>query len=74
MSDTNRKNKYQMKIWTSKDLLSKVDKINKEYNSNNGLNQLSGLNRSKIINLCLNLYVNDKEFEKTIKDLIITGE
>lgn len=74
MSDTNRKNKYQMKIWTSKDLISKVDKINKEYNSNNGLNQLSGLNRSKIINLCLNLYVNDKEFEKTIKDLLITGE
>lgn len=74
MIDTNRKNKYQMKIWTSKDLISKVDKINKEYNSNNGLNQLSGLNRSKIINLCLNLYVTDKEFEKTIKDLLITGE
>lgn len=74
MSDKNRKNKKQMKIWTSKDLLSKVDEINKEYNSNNGLNQLSGLNRSKIINLCLNLYVNDKEFEKMIIDIVLNGE
>ena len=72
--DKNRKNKDQMKIWTSNEILSEVDAVNKEFNTKHNLNQLSGLNRTKIINTCFNLYINDVKFRKMIIDTIFKGE
>lgn len=74
VKDKNRKNKKQMKIWTSKELITEVDAINTDVNSQKNLNQLTGLNRSKIINTCFNLYINDSEFRKMIIDIVLKGE
>lgn len=74
LKDKNRKNKKQMKIWTSKELIDEIDSINSDVNNQKNLNQLSGLNRSKIVNTCFNLYINDSEFRKMIIDIVLKGE
>ena len=74
VKDKNRKNKKQMKIWTSKELITGVDAINEGVNSQKNLNRLTGLNRSKIVNTCFNLYINDSEFRKMIIDIVLKGE
>lgn len=74
VKDKNRKNKKQMKIWTSKELITEVDAINTDVNSQKNLNQLTGLNRSKIVNTCFNLYINDSEFRNMIIDIVLKGE
>ena len=74
VKDKNRKNKKQMKIWTSKELITKVDAINTDVNSQKNLNQLTGLNRSKIVNTCFDLYINDSEFRNMIIDIVLKGE
>ena len=74
VKDKNRKNKKQMKIWTSNELIKEIDSINTDVNSQKNLNQLSGLNRSKIVNTCFDLYINDSEFRKMIIDIILKGE
>ena len=74
IKDKNRKNKKQMKIWTSKELVMQIDSINSDVNSQKNLNQLSGLNRSKIVNTCFNLYINDSEFRNMIINTILKGE
>ena len=67
----NRKNKKQMKIWTSNELLKEIDSLNSDVNNQKNLNQLSGLNRSKIVNTCFDLYINDSEFRKMIIDIVL---
>lgn len=74
VKDKNRKNKKQMKIWTSNELIKEIDSINSDMNNQKNLNQLSGLNRSKIVNTCFNLYINDSEFRKMIIDIVLKGE
>lgn len=74
VKDKNRKNKKQMKIWTSNELIKKIDSINSDVNNQKNLNQLSGLNRSKIVNTCFDLYINDSEFKKMIIDIVLKGE
>lgn len=74
VKDKNRKNKKQMKIWTSNELIKEIDSINSDVNYQKNLNQLSGLNRSKIVNTCFDLYINDSEFRKMIIDIILKGE
>lgn len=74
LKDKNRKNKKQMKIWTSKELVMRIDTINSDVNSQKNLNQLTGLNRSKIVNTCFDLYIYDSEFRKMIIDIVLKGE
>lgn len=74
VKDKNRKNKKQMKIWTSNELIKEIDSINSDVNNQKNLNQLSGLNRSKIVNTCFDLYINDSEFRNLIIDIILIGE
>ena len=74
VKDKNRKNKKQMKIWTSNELIKEIDSINSDINSQKNLNQLTGLNRSKIVNTCFNLYINDSEFRNMIIDIVLKGE
>ena len=74
LKDKNRKNKKQMKIWTSKELVMQIDSINSDVNNQKNLNQLSGLNRSKIVNTCFDLFINDSEFRNMIIDTILKGE
>ena len=74
VKDKNRKNKKQMKIWTSNELIKEIDSINSDVNNQKNLNHLSGLNRSKIVNTCFDLYINDSEFRKMIIDIVLKGE
>lgn len=74
LKDKNRKNKKQMKIWTLNELVMQIDSINSDINSQKNLNQLSGLNRSKIVNTCFDLYINDSEFRNMIIDIVLKGE
>ena len=74
LKDKNRKNKKQMKIWTLNELTMQIDSINSNVNSQKNLNKISGLNRSKIVNTCFDLFINDSEFRKMIIDTILKGE
>lgn len=74
LKDKNRKNKKQMKIWTLNELVLQIDFINSDVNRQKNLNKLSGLNRSKIVNTCFDLFINDSEFRKMIIDTILKGE